>query len=137
MQGALLGGVGGLLSVHWSQTTPPPPPRPFSVIDADANTSNEDPLFDEPTLTACPNDFLADNHDDEESKYAMVFKDAAVGRNLWKRCHFSAHFPSSMFDVSSIVDAIRFTFNFPTNPRYEVDEEVLERCQEGGSRGAF
>ena len=69
-----------------------------SVIDADANTSNEDPLFDEPTLTACPNDFLADNHDDEEdgediSKYAMVFKDAAVGRNLWKRCHVSAHFP--------------------------------------------
>eukprot|EP01082_Thalassiosira_pseudonana_P008683 g7960.t1 g7960 contig26:657492-658335(-) len=69
-----------------------------SVIDADANTSNEDPLFDEPTLTACPNDFLADNHDDEEdgediSKYAMVFKDAAVGRNLWKRCHLSAHFP--------------------------------------------
>lgn len=97
-----------------------------SVIDADANTSNEDPLFDEPTLTACPNDFLADNHDDEEdgedmSKYAMVFKDAAVGRNLWKRCHVSAHFPSSMFDVSSIVDSIRFTFNFPTNPRYEVD----------------
>jgi ribosomal protein L11 methylase PrmA len=51
-----------------------------------------------PTLTACPNDFLADNHDDEEdgediSKYAMVFKDAALGRNLWKRCHVSAHFP--------------------------------------------
>eukprot|EP00970_Alexandrium_tamarense_P014814 scaffold4402_cov324-Alexandrium_tamarense.AAC.3 len=29
MQGALLDGVGGLLSVHWSQTTPPPPPRPW------------------------------------------------------------------------------------------------------------
>eukprot|EP00970_Alexandrium_tamarense_P010035 scaffold2000_cov124-Alexandrium_tamarense.AAC.1 len=100
-----------------------------SVIDADANTSNEDPLFDEPTLTACPNDFLADNHDDEEdgediSKYAMVFKDAAVGRNLWKRCHLSAHFPyaASVINKGKDRDETTESLNFID---YEAGSGVL------------
>jgi ribosomal protein L11 methylase PrmA len=87
-----------------------------SITDADANTLNEDPLFHEPSLTTCPNDYLEDTND-----FAMVLNDVAAGRNVWKKCHVSAHFPSSLFDVPTIVDAVRHTFQLPTTPRYEVD----------------
>ena len=87
-----------------------------SITDADANTSNEDPLFHEPSLTTCPNDYLEDSND-----FAMVLNDVAAGRNVWKRCHVSAHFPSSLFDVPNIIDALRYTFQIPTTPRFEVD----------------
>ena len=33
----------------------------------------------------------------------------------------SAHFPSS-FDVSSVVDSVRYTFHCPSTPRYKVDD---------------
>ena len=87
-----------------------------SITDADANTSKEDPLFHEPSLTTCPNDYLEDGND-----FAMVLNDVAAGRNVWKRCHVSAHFPSSLFDVPTIIDALRYTFQIPTTPRFEVD----------------
>lgn len=87
-----------------------------AITDADANTSNEDPLFHEPSLTSCPNDYLEDVND-----FAMVLNDVAAGRNVWKKCHVSAHFPSSLFDVPNIVDAVRYTFQIPTTPRFEVD----------------
>jgi ribosomal protein L11 methyltransferase len=87
-----------------------------SITDADANTSNEDPLFHEPTLTTCPNDYIEDSND-----FAMVLNDVAAGRNVWKKCHVSAHFPSSLFDVPTIVDALRYTFQMPATPRFQVD----------------
>jgi ribosomal protein L11 methylase PrmA len=87
-----------------------------SITDADANTSSEDPLFHEPSLTTCPNDYIEDNNE-----FAMVLNDVAAGRNVWKKCHVSAHFPSSLFDVPNIVDAVRYTFQIPTTPRFEVD----------------
>lgn len=88
-----------------------------SITDADANTSAEEALFHEPSLTACPNDFVEDSSND----FAMILNDYAAGRNVWKNCHVSAHFPSSLFDVPSIVDAVRHTFQIPTTPRFEVD----------------
>ncbi|KAL7521663.1 hypothetical protein ACHAWX_006337 [Stephanocyclus meneghinianus] len=87
-----------------------------SITDADRGTSDEDPLFHEPSLTCCPNDYVQD-----AGKYAVVLNDSAVGRNVWKKCHVSAHFPSSLFDVSTIVDAVRYTFQTPSNPRFQVD----------------
>mmetsp|Transcript_16761 Transcript_16761/g.34058 ORF Transcript_16761/g.34058 Transcript_16761/m.34058 type:complete len:376 (-) Transcript_16761:686-1813(-) len=57
----------------------------------------------------------------ELNEWAVVINDVAAGRNIWKRCDVTAHFPSSMFDVSSIVDSIRYTFHCPSNPRYKVD----------------
>ena len=82
-----------------------------SITDFDKDTENEDPLFGDLTL------------DDEElnEQWAMVIPDWAAGRNLWKKCDVSAHFPSS-FDVSSIVDSVRYTFDCPTQPRYKVDD---------------
>jgi hypothetical protein len=87
-----------------------------SITDADANTSDEDPLFHEPSLTTCPNDYIEDTNE-----FAMVLHDVAAGRNVWKKCHVSALFPSSLFDVPNIVDAVRYTFQIPTTPRFEVD----------------
>jgi ribosomal protein L11 methylase PrmA len=88
-----------------------------SITDADRDTSEEDPLFHEPSLSCCPNDYV----EDANSEFAMILDDKAVGRNLWKKCHVSAHFPSSLFDVPTIVDAVRYTFQVPTNPRFKVD----------------
>mmetsp|Transcript_38924 Transcript_38924/g.66427 ORF Transcript_38924/g.66427 Transcript_38924/m.66427 type:complete len:543 (-) Transcript_38924:56-1684(-) len=90
-----------------------------SITDSDADTDEESPLFDEPSLTSCSNDLL----DDEELKeeWAIVIPDLAAGRNLWKRCDVSAHFPSSL-DVPSIVDSVRYTFHCPSNPRFKVDD---------------
>lgn len=88
-----------------------------SITDADANTSAEEALFHEPSLTTCPNDYVEDNSND----FAMILNDYAAGRNVWKRCHVSAHFPSSLFDVPTLVDAVRHTFQIPTTPRFEVD----------------
>lgn len=90
-----------------------------SITDSDADTDNENPLFDEPSFAVCGNDLLDDEELNEE--WAMVIPDLAAGRNLWKRCDVSAHFPSSM-DVPSIVDAVRYTFTCPSNPRFKVDD---------------
>jgi ribosomal protein L11 methyltransferase len=90
-----------------------------SITDSDADTDEENPLFDEPTSVICSNDALDDEELGEE--WAMVIPDLAAGRNLWKRCDVSAHFPSSL-DVPSIVDAVRYTFHCPTSPRYKVDD---------------
>eukprot|EP00569_Conticribra_weissflogii_P020862 CAMPEP_0171428104 /NCGR_PEP_ID=MMETSP0881-20121228/5033_1 /TAXON_ID=67004 /ORGANISM="Thalassiosira weissflogii, Strain CCMP1336" /LENGTH=539 /DNA_ID=CAMNT_0011947855 /DNA_START=59 /DNA_END=1678 /DNA_ORIENTATION=- len=93
-----------------------------SITDADAETEEEDPLFDEPSLTTCVNDLDDDEMSEKElNEWAVVINDVAAGRNIWKRCDVTAHFPSSMFDVSSIVDSIRYTFHCPSNPRYKVD----------------
>lgn len=89
-----------------------------SITDSDKDTPEEDPVFDEPGETSCTNDV-----DDVliENIYAMVLEDRAVGRNIWKRCDVSAHFPASL-DVSSIIDSLRYTFNLPAAPRYTVDD---------------
>lgn len=91
-----------------------------SITDSDADTDNEDPLFDEPSLSTCVND---DDDSDEElsGQWAMVIPDLAAGRNLWKRCDVSAHFPASL-DVSSIIDSVRYTFHCPSSPRFKVDD---------------
>ncbi len=86
------------------------------ITDSDADTIDENPLFDEPDLESS----LLDA-DELFEEWAMVLPDLAVGRNLWKRCDVSAHFPSS-FDIPSIVDAVRYTFQCSSNPRYKVDE---------------
>eukprot|EP00804_Cyclotella_cryptica_P002113 CCRYP_006522-RA/>CCRYP_006522-RA protein AED:0.03 eAED:0.03 QI:0/-1/0/1/-1/1/1/0/568 len=90
-----------------------------SITDADRGTTDEDPLFHEPSLTCCPNDYVQDQGNTDQ--YAMVLNDNAVGRNVWKKCHVSAHFASSLFDVPTIVDAVRYTFQTPSNPRFQVD----------------
>ncbi|KAL7439443.1 hypothetical protein ACHAXH_004172 [Discostella pseudostelligera] len=87
-----------------------------SITDSDADTVDENPLFDEPDLASS----LLDG-DELYEEWAMVLPDLAVGRNLWKRCDVSAHFPSS-FDIPSIVDAVRYTFQCTSNPRYKVDD---------------
>ncbi|KAL3760281.1 hypothetical protein ACHAWU_006279 [Discostella pseudostelligera] len=87
-----------------------------SITDSDADTIDENPLFDEPDLASS----LLDG-DELYEEWAMVLPDLAVGRNLWKRCDVSAHFPSS-FDIPSIVDAVRYTFQCTSNPRYKVDD---------------
>ena len=87
-----------------------------SITDSDADTIDENPLFDEPDLASS----LLDG-DELFEEWAMVLPDLAVGRNLWKRCDVSAHFPSS-FDIPSIVDAVRYTFQCTSNPRYKVDD---------------
>jgi len=89
-----------------------------SITDSDKDTPDEDPVFDEPGETSCTNDVddvLMGNN------YAMVLEDRAVGRNMWKRCDVSAHFPAS-FDVPSIIDTVRYTFSLPAAPRYTVDD---------------
>ena len=97
-----------------------------SITDSDKDTDNEDPLFDEPSLTSCSND----------EKWAIEIPDLAAGKNLWKRCDVSAHFPSSV-DVSSIVDSVRYTFHCPSNPRYKVDDvpdlDWIQHVQESWS----
>ncbi|KAL7537854.1 hypothetical protein ACHAXR_008128 [Thalassiosira sp. AJA248-18] len=95
-----------------------------SITDSDADTDNEDPLFHEPSLTPCANDDALKKEledDGEEETWAMIIPDLAAGRNLWKRCDVSAHFPSSL-DVPSIIDAVRYTFHCPTTPRFKVDD---------------
>lgn len=92
-----------------------------SIIDSDADTDNENPMFHEPSSTSCANDFLEADDEDLGEEWAMVIPDLAAGRNLWKRCDVSAHFTSTL-DVSSIVDAVRYTFQCPSNPRYKVDD---------------
>ncbi len=86
------------------------------ITDSDADTIDENPLFDEPDLASS----LLDG-DELFEEWAMVLPDLAVGRNLWKRCDVSAHFPSS-FDIPSIVDEVRYTFQCSSNPRYKVDD---------------
>lgn len=78
-----------------------------SITDTDADTDAEDPLFDEPSLA--------------DEGWAVVISDLAAGRNLWKRCDVSAHFPPSL-DVPSVVEAVRCTFHCPVGPRYKVDD---------------
>jgi len=90
-----------------------------SITDSDADTDEENPLFDEPSLTSCANDPFVDEDLGEE--WAMIIPDLAAGRNLWKRCDVSAHFPASL-DVSTIVDAVRYTFHCPSTPRFKVDD---------------
>ena len=89
-----------------------------SITDSDRDTPEEEPVFDEPGETSCTNDV-----DDVlvENNYAMVLEDRAVGRNIWKRCDVSAHFPASL-DVPSIIDSLRYTFSLPAAPRYTVDD---------------
>jgi len=87
-----------------------------SITDSDKDTPDEDPVFDEPGETSCTNDV-----DDVLGKYALVLEDRAVGRNIWKRCDVSAHFPGSL-DVPSIIDSLRYTFSLPAAPRYTVDD---------------
>lgn len=88
-----------------------------SITDSDKDTPEEDPVFDEPGETSCTNDV-----DDVlmPENYAMVLEDRAVGRNIWKRCDVSAHFPASI-DVPSVIDSLRYTFSLPAAPRYTVD----------------
>mmetsp|Transcript_17509 Transcript_17509/g.37873 ORF Transcript_17509/g.37873 Transcript_17509/m.37873 type:complete len:541 (+) Transcript_17509:63-1685(+) len=90
-----------------------------SITDSDADTDDEDAIFREPSMAVCSNDLLDDEELNEE--WAMVLPDLAAGRNLWKRCDVSAHFPSSM-DVPSIIDAVRYTFTCPSTPRFKVDD---------------
>eukprot|EP00578_Thalassiosira_sp_NH16_P025550 CAMPEP_0181100066 /NCGR_PEP_ID=MMETSP1071-20121207/12997_1 /TAXON_ID=35127 /ORGANISM="Thalassiosira sp., Strain NH16" /LENGTH=551 /DNA_ID=CAMNT_0023182775 /DNA_START=169 /DNA_END=1821 /DNA_ORIENTATION=+ len=96
-----------------------------SITDSDADTDDERPLFDEPSLTPCSNDLLKKDEllSDAElgEEWAMIIPDLAAGRNLWKRCDVSAHFPPSL-DVPTIVDAVRYTFHCPSGPRYKVDD---------------
>ena len=80
-----------------------------SVTDSDCGTDSEDPIF------GSARQMLDDDEQRAEelllrSKYAMVLPDSAVGRNLWRRCDVSAHFPYS-FDVSYVVDAVRDAFD--------------------------
>jgi len=86
-----------------------------SVTDSDKDTPDEDPLFDEPGETTCANDL------DDPATFAIVLSDLAVGRNMWKRCDVSAHFPASL-DIPSIIDSVRYTFNLAATPRYTVDD---------------
>jgi len=94
-----------------------------SITDSDLDTENEEAIFDEPSLSStCTNDLSDIQLDDDENneQWAMIIPDYAAGRNLWKRCDVSAHFPQSL-DVPTIIDAVRYTFHCPTNPRYKVD----------------
>lgn len=77
-----------------------------SITDHDLDTENEQPIFGEP--------------DKVDSFAAIVCGDAAVGKNLWLRCDVNAHFDFS-YDVLSIVDNIRSTFNLETTPRFEIN----------------
>ncbi len=90
-----------------------------SITDSDKDTPEEDPVFDEPGETFCTND--VDDVLADENSYALVLDDRAVGRNIWKRCDVSAHFPASL-DVSTIIDSLRYTFSLPAAPRYSVDD---------------
>lgn len=90
-----------------------------SITDSDKDTPEEDPVFDEPGETSCTND--VDDVLTLENSYALVLDDRAVGRNIWKRCDVSAHFPASL-DVSTIIDSLRYTFSLPAAPRYSVDD---------------
>lgn len=92
-----------------------------SITDSDKDTPEEDPVFDEPGETSCTNDVNDVLLTEEENSYALVLEDRAVGRNIWKRCDVSAHFPASL-DVSTIIDSLRYTFNLPSAPRYSVDD---------------
>ena len=87
-----------------------------SITDSDKDTENEHPLFDEPSLSSVCTNY----DDDDDEQWAMIIPDYAAGRNLWKTCNVSAHFPNSI-DIPSIIDAIRYTFHCPTTPRYTVD----------------
>lgn len=88
-----------------------------SITDSDKDTENEHPLFDEPSLSSVCTNY---DDDDDDEQWAMIIPDYAAGRNLWKTCNVSAHFPNSI-DIPSIIDAIRYTFHCPTTPRYTVD----------------
>ncbi len=88
-----------------------------SVTDSDTGTSEEDPIF------GSARDMLDD--DDMiilKSKYAMILPDSAVGRNLWRRCDVSAHFPYS-FDVSYVVDAVRDAFDCGGDVTYDASDD--------------
>lgn len=94
-----------------------------SITDSDLNTDNEDPIFDEPSLSTCQQELGDDDDKDDDNmneQWAMIIPDYAAGRNLWKRCNVCAHFPNSI-DIPDIIDAVRYTFHCPTTPRYKVD----------------
>ncbi|KAL3815572.1 hypothetical protein ACHAXA_000304 [Cyclostephanos tholiformis] len=76
-----------------------------SVTDSDVGTSGEDPIFGTAREMLDDDDMLV-----LRSRYAVILPDSAVGRNLWRRCDVSAHFPYS-FDVSCVVDAVRDAFD--------------------------
>jgi ribosomal protein L11 methylase PrmA len=76
-----------------------------SVTDTDTGTLDEDPIF------GSAHDMLDD--DEIRSTYAMILPDAAVGRNLWRRCDVSAHFPTT-YNVSNVVEAVQDAFDIPT-----------------------
>lgn len=76
-----------------------------SVTDTDTGTSAEDPIF------GSAREMLDD--DELRSTYAMILPDAAVGRNLWRRCDVSAHFPTT-YNVSHVVEAVQDAFDIPT-----------------------
>jgi ribosomal protein L11 methylase PrmA len=76
-----------------------------SVTDADTGTLAEDPIF------GSAREMLDD--DELRSTYAMILPDSAVGRNLWRRCDVSAHFPTT-YDVSHVVEAVQDAFDIPT-----------------------
>jgi len=76
-----------------------------SVTDTDTGTLAEDPIF------GSAREMLDD--DELRSTYAMILPDAAVGRNLWRRCDVSAHFPTT-YNVSHVVEAVRDAFDVPT-----------------------
>lgn len=76
-----------------------------SVTDTDTGTLAEDPIF------GSAREMLDD--DELRSTYAMILPDAAVGRNLWRRCDVSAHFPTT-YNVSHVVEAVQDAFDIPT-----------------------
>ena len=69
-----------------------------SLTDHDKDTPLEEPVFREPG---------SDNDDYEIwPPPAVICGDAAVGKNVWRRCDVTAHFPAS-FDLRGVVDMVR------------------------------
>jgi ribosomal protein L11 methylase PrmA len=76
-----------------------------SVTDTESGTLDEDPIF------GSAHEMLDD--DEIRSTYAMILSDAAVGRNLWRRCDVSAHFPTT-YNVSHVLEAVQDAFDIST-----------------------
>ena len=96
-----------------------------SITDADVGTDQEEAIFVQGTTiittTTTPlKDWML--HDGVSSQAvnaaAVVCGDAAVGRNIWKRCHVTAHFPLSV-DLDWVLDLARETLEEDGQQRLE------------------
>ena len=70
-----------------------------AITDADKDTDREEAIFVEPNPNVA----------------AIVWEDAAVGRNVWNRCHVTAHFPDSV-DLPGVVDLVEAVLDLSLDP---------------------